>query len=294
MENRKKALGRGLEQLFNSENLDVEQIEKQIYETATHEEIMELPIDELRPNPYQPRKVFSQTALEELSNSIKVYGILQPVTVRQKDDKYELIAGERRFRAAKLASFETIPAIVHNMSDESSAVLALLENLQREDLNFIEEAMGYESLIKEHSFTQQQLAEKLGKNQSTIANKLRILRLPSEVKIKLVENGLTERHARALLKLPTEELMKEVLDKIIKNELTVKKTEKLIKDIIESLEAADEPEKKQSIKASMGIRIYLNTIKQAFDAILNTGIKAKYNEIDKGDYMEVVVRIPKK
>jgi ParB family chromosome partitioning protein len=179
------------------------------------------------------------------------------------------------------------------MSDESSAVLALLENLQREDLNFIEEAMGYESLIKEHSFTQQQLAEKLGKNQSTIANKLRVLRLPSEVKIKLVENGLTERHARALLKLPSEELMKDVLDKIIKNDLTVKKTEKLIADIIESLEASDE-DKKQSVKASMGIRIYLNTIKQAYDAILNTGIKAKYNEIDKGDYMEVVVRIPKK
>ena len=255
--------------------------------------VMEIPIENIVPNPYQPRKVFSQTALEELSNSIKAYGILQPITVRQKDDKYELIAGERRFRAAQLASFKSIPAIIHNMSDESSAVLALLENLQREDLNFIEEAMGYESLIKEHSFTQQQLAEKLGKNQSTIANKLRVLRLPSEVKIKLVENGLTERHARALLKLPSEGLMKDVLDKIIKNDLTVKKTEKLIADIIESLEASDE-DKKQSVKASMGIRIYLNTIKQAYDAILNTGIKAKYNEIDKGDYMEVVVRIPKK
>ncbi|MGL5330050.1 MAG: nucleoid occlusion protein [Peptostreptococcaceae bacterium] len=256
--------------------------------------VMEIPIEHIVPNPYQPRKVFSQTALEELSNSIKSYGILQPITVRPKDDKYELIAGERRFRAAQLASFTTVPAIIHDMSDESSAVLALLENLQREDLNFIEEAMGYESLIKEHSFTQQQLAEKLGKNQSTIANKLRILRLPSEVKIKLVENGLTERHARALLKLPTEDLMKDVLDKIIKNELTVKKTEKLISDIIQDLEADDEPDKKQCVKASMGIRIYLNTMKQAFDAILNTGIKAKYNEIDKGDYMEVVVKIPKR
>ena len=119
------------------------------------------------------------------------------------------------------------------MSDESSAVLALLENLQREDLNFIEEAMGYENLIKEHDFTQQQLAEKLGKNQSTIANKIRILRLPTDIKIKLVENSLTERHARALLKLPNEEIMKEVLDKVIKSELTVKKTEKLIEDILE-------------------------------------------------------------
>lgn len=256
--------------------------------------VMEIPIEDIVPNPYQPRKVFSQAALEELSNSIKSYGILQPITVRVKDGKYELIAGERRFRASKMAQLETVPVIINNMSDESSAVLALLENLQREDLNFIEEAMGYENLIREHDFTQQQLAEKLGKNQSTIANKLRILRLPGDIKIKLVENDLTERHARALLKLPSEELMKEVLDKIIKQELTVKKTEKLIKDMLEEIQAIEEPEKKQNIKGAMGIRIYLNTIKQAFDAIKGTGIEAKYNEIDKGDYMEVVVKIPKK
>lgn len=256
--------------------------------------VMEIPIENIVPNPYQPRKVFSQSALEELSKSIKTYGILQPITVRVKDDKYELIAGERRLRAAKLAELKCVPVIVNNMSDESSAVLALLENLQREDLNFIEEAMGYENLIKEHEFTQQQLAEKLGKNQSTIANKLRILKLPNEIKIKLVENGLTERHARALLKLPNEELMKEILDKVIKHELTVKKTEKLIKDKLEEIQDTQESEKKQNIKGTMGIRIYLNTMKQAFDAIIGTGIEAKYNEIDKGDYMEVVVKIPKK
>ena len=142
--------------------------------------------------------------------------------------------------------------------------------------------------------TQQQLAQKLGKNQSTIANKLRILKLPQSIKESLVENGLTERHARALLKLPNEELMDEVIQKVTKNELTVKKTEKLIKDILESIELENNPEKKQNIKCSMSIRIYLNTLKQAYDAILNTGIEAKYNEIDKGDYMEVVVKIPKK
>lgn len=256
--------------------------------------VMEIPIHDIVPNPYQPRKVFSQSALEELSKSIRVYGILHPITVRVKDDKYELIAGERRLRAAKLAKIEVIPAIINNMSDESSAVLALLENLQREDLNFIEEAMGYDNLIKEHDFTQQQLAEKLGKNQSTIANKLRILRLPNDIKIRLVENSLTERHARALLKLPNEDLMKEVLEKVIKGDLTVKKTEKLIKDILEELEALQEDDKKPNIKGSMAIRIYLNTMKQAFDAIIGTGIEAKYKEIDKGDYMEVVVKIPKK
>lgn len=151
-----------------------------------------------------------------MSNSIKVYGIIQPITVRAKDGKYELIAGERRLRAAKLAELKTIPAIINNMNDESSAVLALLENLQREDLNFIEEAIGYENLIKEHAFTQQQLAEKLGKNQSTVANKLRILKLPNDIKMKLIENNLTERHARAFLKLPSEDLMQSVLDKVIK------------------------------------------------------------------------------
>ncbi len=256
--------------------------------------VKDIPVDKVIPNPYQPRKVFSMSALEELSKSIKEYGILQPITVRQMEDSYELVAGERRLRAAKLAELETIPAIINNMSDEYSAVLALLENLQREDLNFIEESLGYESLIKQHNFTQQQLAEKLGKNQSTIANKLRILKLPNTVKQYLVENGLTERHARALLKLPNEELMMDVVKKVAKQELTVKKTEKLINDILENIKAENEPEKRQNMKCSMGIRIYLNTLKQAYDAILNTGIEAKYNEIDKGDYMEVVVKIPKR
>ena len=258
--------------------------------------VMEIPIDSIVPNPYQPRRVFSQSALEELSESIKVYGILQPITVRNKgNDEYELVAWERRLRASKLAGRATIPAIINNMSDESSAVLALLENLQREDLNFIEEAMGYENLIKEHSFTQQQLAGKLGKNQSTIANKLRILRLPTDIKIKLVEHGLTERHARALLKLPEESLMRDVLDKVIKSDLNVKKTEKLIADILEELKnPKDSDDKKQNVKGIMGMRIYLNTIKQAYEAITNTGLEAKYKEVDKGDHIEVVVRIPKK
>ena len=252
-------------------------------------------IKDIHTNPYQPRKDFSIEKLNELANSIKENGLIQPIIVRKSSIiGYELLAGERRFRAAKLANLQAVPAIINNMSDESSAVLALLENLQREDLNFIEEAMGYENLIKEHEFTQQQLAEKLGKNQSTIANKLRILRLPNSVKIKLVENNLTERHARALLKLPTEELINEVLDKVIKNELTVKKTEKMIKDLLEELESPQDSDKKQNIKGTMGIRIYLNTMKQAFDAIIGTGIEAKYNEVDKGDYMEVVVKIPKK
>ena len=256
--------------------------------------VKEIQVDKVVPNPYQPRKLFTIGALEELSKSIKEYGVLQPITVRQKDNIYELVAGERRLRAAKMAQLETIPAIINNISDEQSAILALLENLQREDLNFIEESLGYENLIKHHNFTQQQLAEKLGKNQSTIANKLRILKLPENIKQYLVENNLTERHARALLKLPTEELMMDIVKKIVKLELTVKKTEKLINDTIESLESEEEPYKKQSIKCSMSMKLYVNTLKQAYDAIVNTGVDAKYNEIDKGDYLEVVVKIPKR
>lgn len=256
--------------------------------------IMEIPIDIIIPNPYQPRKTFSQAALQELSESIKVYGILQPITVRKiGDSRYELVAGERRLRAAKLAGLKEVPAIINNLSDESSAVLALLENLQREDLNFIEEAEGYNNLMKDHNFTQQQLAEKLGKNQSTIANKLRILRLSDEIKDILLENNLTERHARALLKLPAEDLRMQVLDAIIKNDLTVKKTEKMIKDILEDLLNPKEPEKRQTIKAALNFRIYLNTLKNAYNAIIDTGISAKYKEVDKGDHIEVVVKIPK-
>ncbi|SHH30658.1 nucleoid occlusion protein [Tepidibacter thalassicus] len=256
--------------------------------------VMEIPIDSIIPNPYQPRKSFSQAALHELSESIRAFGILQPITVRKiSDSRYELVAGERRLRAAKIAGLRNIPAIINNLSDESSAILALIENLQREDLNFIEEALGYENLIKDYNFTQHQLAQKLGKNQSTIANKLRILRLSDEIKEKLLENNLTERHARALLKLPDDELRMQVLDTIIKNDLTVKKTEKIIKDILDDLTSPKEPEKKQKVKAALNFRIYLNTLKSAYNAIIDTGINAKYKELDKGDHIEVVVKIPK-
>ena len=257
-------------------------------------EIIQIEIDKVIPNIYQPRKYFNEEAIEELSASIKQYGIIQPLTVRRRGDVYELVAGERRLRAAKLANLGEVPCNIVDITDTESAEIALLENLQREDLNFIEESLAFENLIKEHNFTQQQLAEKLGKNQSTIANKLRILKLPESVKEYLVENGLTERHARALLKLPSEELMLDIVQKVVKLELTVKKTEKLINDTIESLKAEEEPEKKQNIKFSMSMQLYVNTLKQAYDAIINTGVDAKYNQIDKGDYLEVVVKIPKK
>jgi len=257
--------------------------------------IEEVLVDKVIPNPYQPRRTFSQVGLEELSSSIKAYGILQPISVRQiGEDRYELIAGERRLRAARLAELKTIPAIINNnYTDTDSAVLAIIENLQREDLNFIEEAEGYANLIEDHGFTQQELAEKVGKNQSTVANKLRILRLGQSIKKRLLEKGLTERHARALLKLPDDELREKALDKIIKDELNVKKTEQLIKTILENIGKEKEVKPNQKIKSFMNYRIYLNTIKQAYDVIKEKQGNAEFKQVDKGEYIEVTVKIPK-
>jgi ParB family chromosome partitioning protein len=262
--------------------------------TSMNNKVVYLPIDNIIPNPYQPRRDFSQESLEELSSSIKSYGVIQPVSVRKKDmDLYELIAGERRLRASKIAGLDLIPAIVVDMSDQDTAVVALIENLQREDLNFIEEAEGYYQLVNEHGFTQQELAEKVGKSQSTVANKLRILKLSEPVKKLIVENGLTERHARALLKLPDEKLRLEILETVIKKDLNVKKTESLIKDKLEELTKSKEPEKRQNIKSALNFRIYLNTLKNAYNAIRDTGLNAEYKQEDKGEYIQVVVKIPK-
>ncbi|MBV1817273.1 nucleoid occlusion protein [Anaerosalibacter bizertensis] len=258
-------------------------------------EIKNIPIDSIKPNPYQPRKNFNKQSLEELSQSIKTYGLIQPISVRQLcEDSYELVAGERRLRASEIAELDEIPAIIVDYKDQDSAMIALIENLQREDLNFVEEAEGYYNLIKDHGFTQQGLAEKLGKSQSTIANKLRILKLSDEIKKSLIDNKLTERHARALLKLPDDEMKEEVLNKVIKEDLTVKKTEKLIEDILNDLIKEEESESNQNVKGLINFKIYLNTLKNAYNAIKETGIEAKYKEKDMGDHIEVVVQIPKR
>ncbi|MBW4827762.1 MAG: nucleoid occlusion protein [Clostridiaceae bacterium] len=258
-------------------------------------EIKNIPIDSIKPNPYQPRKNFNKQSLEELSQSIKTYGLIQPISVRQLcEESYELVAGERRLRASEIAELDEIPAIIVDYKDQDSAMIALIENLQREDLNFVEEAEGYYNLIKDHGFTQQELAEKLGKSQSTIANKLRILKLSDEIKKSLIDNKLTERHARALLKLPDDQMKEEVLNKVIKEDLTVKKTEKLIEDILDDLTKEEESEPNQNVKGLINFKIYLNTLKNAYNAIKETGIEAKYKEKDMGDHIEVVVQIPKR
>ncbi|HBM76441.1 MAG TPA: nucleoid occlusion protein [Clostridiaceae bacterium] len=253
-----------------------------------------MPIELIRPNTYQPRKQFNQESLDELTESIKTYGILQPLSVRPNGDTYyELIAGERRLRAAEMAGLKDVPAIVVDATDRDSAALALIENLQREDLNYIEEAEGYENLIKDHNYTQEQLALIIGKKQSTIANKLRILRLSDSIKQKLLEYNLTERHARALLKLPDEKSQARMIEKIKEKGYTVKKTEEMIEIELSKLEEKDSEENKRNQKikgAIMNARIYINTIKNVME---KNGINAQYSFADKDQYIEVMVKIPK-
>lgn len=259
--------------------------------------IQYIPVELIRPNPYQPRKVFNQSALEELSKSILEHGLMQPITVRMVGSNYELIAGERRLKASKLAGMEQIPAIVVEVATKQSAVLALIENLQRENLNFLEECEALDAIMQDYGYTQQELAKSLGKNQSTVANKLRILRLPIRIKKQLIENNLTERHARALLKLPSEDLQQEVLQKVIKQELNVKKTEQLIENILISLteEGQEEAQRKKKFKVFFrDIRLFTNTITQAVDMIQQSGIDAKYTMKEMEDGYEISIKIPMK
>ena len=252
-------------------------------------EVIKISVEEIIPNTYQPRKYFNEDALLELSQSIKQHGIIQPLTVRKCGDIFELVAGERRLRAAKLAKLVEVPCIVMEMSDIQSAQIALLENLQREDLNFIEEAEAYSSLISDHKFTQEQIAVQIGKKQSTIANKLRLLKLSSKVRELCVDNSLTERHARALLSLPDEKLQIKVVKSVIKNKLNVKKTEELINKELLKL-AGKELSQKKKVKSVFPAKMYVNTIKQVFDKF---NIPANYKFKDSDEYIEITVKIPK-
>lgn len=259
-----------------------------------NEKIVQIDVKDIIPNKSQPRKTFDDKALEELSMSIDSVGFIQPITVRKlTDGLYELVAGERRLKAAKLLNLDKIPAIMSDVNDKDSATIALIENLQREDLNYMEEAVAYEKIIQVNGFTQQQLAEKVGKTQSTVANKLRLLKLPKKIQDMLLENNLSERHARALLKIEDEELMISVLEKIIKKDLNVSQTDKLIKEISENLNKS-KSKNKQYVRNFINYKIYINTIKNAYDEICKTGIDAKFEEKDLDDYIELKVRIPKK
>lgn len=254
-------------------------------------EIIHIKVENIVPNIYQPRKYFNKEALSELSNSIVNHGIIQPLTVRKIGDIYELVAGERRLRAAKLANLTEVPCTVVNITERESAEIALLENLQREDLNFIEEAEAYYNLIQDHNFTQEQLANRMGKKQSTIANKLRLLKLSSKVREICLQNNLTERHARALLTLPNEKLQLKVIKTVVKKGLNVKGIEDLINK--ELLKLAGEELNSKGKKKILGVfptKIYVNSIKQVFDKFK---IPAEYKSKDCGEYVQITINIPK-
>lgn len=227
MENKKRALGRGLEDLFNSENIDYSTVEQKIYESATNEEIVEINLNELRPNPYQPRKVFDEEALNELASSIREHGVFQPIIVKRSIKGYDIIAGERRFRASKMAGLEKIPAIVRDFTDDQMMEIALLENLQRENLSAIEEANAYKSMIEHLSLTQDELSHRVGKSRSHITNIIGLLRLPKVVQDMISDNRITMGHARALSKLNDDEEIIRLANKIVDDKLVVRDVENI-------------------------------------------------------------------
>ena len=228
METKRKALGKGLEELFNSESLELEKIETRIMEEATKDEIVEINLSELRSNPYQPRKIFDEEALKELSESIKIYGVFQPIIVKKSIKGYDIIAGERRVKASKLAGRTTIPAIIRDFSDEQMMQIALLENLQRENLTAIEEATAYKDIIEALQLTQEELANKLGKSRSHITNMLGLLRLPNNVQDMILKNEISMGHARVLSKLENSSEITILANKIKDENLSVRELENVV------------------------------------------------------------------
>ena len=257
---------------------------------SNQEEVKQIQVKDIVPSPYQPRTVFDDERIQELCQTIKTHGIIQPIVVRLRNGKYEIIAGERRWRAVVKLGMDTIPAIVREINDSQAASMALIENLQREGLTVLEEAIAYQKLMELHGLTQESLAQRLGKSQSTIANKIRLLQLGEEAKNALLERKITERHARALLSLP-EELQNKLLKEIIEKELNVKQTEARVAFY---LEVSKKPKKKNRISFTKDVRLALNTIRQSVDMVNGSGIPIKASEQDHEDYYEIIIQIPKR
>ena len=250
--------------------------------------VVKVPIDTIFPNPYQPRKSFDDAALEDLSASIAQYGVLQPLLVSPAEDgRYMLIAGERRLRASKIAKLAEVPVIISEYTSQQIAEIALIENLQREDLHYLEEAEGYEKLMNQFHITQEAMAARVGKKQSTIANKLRLLRLSAPVRKVLMDAELSERHARALLKLPDDEKRLEVLETIVAKNFSVRQTEEYINKLLDG----KSEEKRKRMVIVNDVRIYLNSIKQVVDAVKTAGIPVAMEQTLEGDEVIISVRI---
>ena len=251
--------------------------------------IVEINVDQIVPNPAQPRHNFDELELENLSQSIRVNGLIQPLTVRRSAGGYEMIAGERRLRACKMAGMATVPCIVNDCSADASAVMAMTENLQRQDLNMFEEAEGIRKLIETWSVTQEEAAYRLGKSQSTVANKLRLLRLSEKERRRISDAGLTERHARALVRIDDPEVRSNALGTIIEHHYNVRQTD----DYVMKLLVGGETTRQHKTFIIKDVRIFLNTISHAVKTMKQSGILAQTLQSETDDYIECVVRIPK-
>lgn len=260
-----------------------------------HEQIEQIPIASIKPNKYQPRSVFSEEKIEELARTIHTHGVIQPIVIRSiGEDQFEIIAGERRYRAMKLLEWLEVPAIVRNLDDKETASIALIENLQREELTPIEEAYAYEQLLQLHSLTQEALAQRLGKGQSTIANKIRLLKLPDEIKNAIMEKKLSERHARALISLKDSKLQIAVYEEVLEKQLNVKQLENRVQELLHPEKKKEKSKIARNRKSvSRDVRIAVNTIKQSLSLVTKSGIDVKTEEEDSEDYYTITVRIPK-
>ena len=257
---------------------------------SDQDQIQEIPLKQIIPNTYQPRRQFDEVQLNELAQSIQVNGLLQPIILRlNEDQKYEIIAGERRFRAVELLNWEKIPAIVRDYSNQESAALALIENLQREDLNPIEEAQAYQQLEQMEQLPQKDLARKLGKSQSYVANKLRLLKLAQPVQQAIITGTISQRHGRALLNLSAKQ-QEEVLAKIIKRKLTVKATEKLVQQLQQPQTSAT-----GQIRAlkSKNAKLSINTIRKSVSLAQQNGAQFNYQEIDTDQQYQMIITVKK-
>ncbi|MGZ0087470.1 nucleoid occlusion protein [Caldibacillus thermoamylovorans] len=265
---------------------------EEVGEKQEREEVRHIPVESIIPNRFQPRTMFDEEKINELALTIRTHGIIQPIVVREcGNGQFEIIAGERRWRAVQKLGWTEIPAIIKNLNDKETASVALIENLQREELTPIEEAMAYARLIELHDLTQEALAQRLGKGQSTIANKLRLLKLPQEVQEALLQRAITERHARALIALKDKEQQLKLLQEIIDKQLNVKQTEDRVVKLLEAREQKPKPKRKAF---SRDMRIAINTIRQSLSMVENSGVSVQSEEEELDDYYQITIRIAKK
>lgn len=261
--------------------------------SAFKREVSSIPISKIKTNPYQPRKFFSENAIKELARSIREVGLLQPITLRSTASGYELVAGERRLRACKMLGMKEISAIVvPNMRECEADLLAMIENLQREDLHFLEEAEGYQSLMRQHGLTQEELGRRLSKSQSCIANKVRLLRLPRSIKEKIISYQLTERHARALMRLPDESLQNKIADRAGREGLSVMATENLVEQELARIYVSED-DTQRKVRCHLGHTIYLNSIRHTIEKIRGCGAEIDVVREDKPDKVVLTIEIPK-